>query len=126
VVRQKYDAEFGMGADARIRAMLGEEGWSSLERSRSRYEAQYPRGPKVDVPEVLEFTYLGQLITLMIAGEVWGLFKGPFRDKRDLEDLVTAITPVRNDAAHFRSVPHRELERCRLAIEDLMTLIARV
>ena len=39
---------------------------------------------------------------------------------------VSVIIPVRNDAAHFRSVPLREFERCRLAIEDLMTLLARI
>ena len=49
-----------------------------------------------------------------------------FRDKRELEDLIRAIVPVRNDAAHYRSVPRRELERCRLAIDDLTILISRL
>ena len=125
-VREKYRAAWGGAADGRIRKTLGEEGWNGIERSRTRYEAQYPRGPRVNAPEVLEFCYLGQLVSLMTAGEAWDLFRQPFRDKRELEDMVKSINPVRNDTAHFRSVPMRELERCRLAIEDLTILLQRV
>ena len=74
---------------------------------------------------MLEFTYLGQLVALMTTGDAWAFFKQPFRDKRELEDLVKAITPVRNDAAHCRTVPLKELRRCRLAIDDLLALLAR-
>jgi hypothetical protein len=63
----------------------------------------------------------------MISGEAWELFRKPFRDRREWEDLIRAITPMRNDAAHFRSVPLRaELERCRMAIDDLTALLARL
>jgi hypothetical protein len=126
LVRQKYAAAYGANADERIQRILGEEAWKGIERNRARYEAQYPRGPRVEVPKMLEFTYLGQLVALMTAGDAWALFKQPFRDKREFEDLVKAITPVRNDAAHFRTVPLRELERCRLAIGDLLALLVRV
>lgn len=62
---------------------------------------------------------------LIAAAPAWELFREMFRDKRQLEDLVKAVTPVRNDRAHFRMVPERELDRCRLACEDLIVLVAR-
>ena len=61
----------------------------------------------------------------MTAGPAWELFRDMFRDKRQLEDLVKAVTPVRNDRAHFRIVPERELDRCRLACEDLTAMVTR-
>jgi hypothetical protein len=126
LVRQNYAAAYGADADERIRRTLGEDAWKIIERNRARYETQYPRGPKVEVRELLEFTYLGQLVALMTTGDAWAFFKQPFRDKRELEDFVKAITPVRNDAAHFRTVPLKELQRCRLATDDLLALLPRV
>ena len=126
LIREKYESTWAANTDTRVRVTLGDEACSNLERTRARYEAQYARSPQANPPGMLDFCYMGQLVTLMTAGEAWGLFKQPFRDKRELEDLVKAITPVRNDAAHFRSVPARELERCRLAMDDLMSLLARI
>ena len=55
----------------------------------------------------------------MMASQSWQLFRAAFDDKRQLEDLAKAIIPVRNDAAHFRSVPELELLRSRVAVSDL-------
>lgn len=56
----------------------------------------------------------------------WARFKGPFVDKRELEDLIKSIVPVRNDLAHFRRVPIKELSRCRIATDDLMEKLAKI
>jgi hypothetical protein len=48
-----------------------------------------------------------------------------FRDKRELEDMTNAIMPVRNDRAHFSTVPSKELERCRIACDDLLVISER-
>src|SRR5262249_19162471 len=50
VIRRKYQAAWGPGADARIRRILGEEGWNGIERNRARYQAQYPRSPELSAP----------------------------------------------------------------------------
>jgi hypothetical protein len=76
--------------------------------------------------DVLDYCYLGQLAQCVASGDAWALFTKAFRDKRQLDDLVACITPVRNDRAHFRHVPGRELDRCRIACEDLVGLLAKL
>jgi hypothetical protein len=86
----------------------------------------YPRSKQgVDTDEVLNFTYLGQLGQLMVWNKSWDLFSDLFRDKRELEDVIRDIVPVRNDSAHFSSVPEHELIRCRVRCVDLMTILER-
>jgi hypothetical protein len=70
--------------------------------------------------------YLGQLGDLMISNASWHLFQTLFRDKRELQDMLSDIMPVRNDFAHFRTVPDRELDRCRIRCEDLLAILAKV
>lgn len=67
--------------------------------------------------------YLGQLVQLIVYRDAWDLFKHLFRDKRQLEDILADVSPVRNDHAHFRRLPPRELLRCQLRCEDLLYLI---
>lgn len=126
LVRDSYETRWGASAESRIRKTLGESSWAAIERNRERYLQQYRLNPNGKTPEVLEFCYLGQLVQLMVANEAWDLFKAPFRDKRQLEDLIGSIVPVRNDAAHFRSVPQKELDRCRLAADDLRELVSQL
>ena len=59
----------------------------------------------------------------MVWNKAWDLFKSIFRDKRELDDMIAAIAPVRNDEAHFRRAPARELERCKLRCEDLVAVV---
>jgi hypothetical protein len=126
VVREKYAEKWGSGAEAMVRQVLGGEAVASSERMRERYRTQYARSRDVEAKDLLEFCYLGQLVALMTANQSWELFRRPFRDKRELEDLIRYLTPVRNDVAHFRPVPSKELERCRLAIDDLNVLLERL
>jgi len=125
VIRSKYLGRWGEGAETQIRKILGEDGWVTLERNREKHERQYPLSPTGGSSEILDYCYLGQLAQLIVAAPAWDLFQEMFRDKRQLEDLVKAVTPVRNDRAHFRPVPERELDRCRLACEDLIVRVAR-
>ena len=73
--------------------------------------------------DFLDYSYLGQLMHLMLATDAWAIYGGPFDDKRHLQDLMKAIVPVRNDTAHFRSVPEKELQRCKVAVSDLEKLL---
>lgn len=59
-------------------------------------------------------------------GLAWKLFQPAFRDKRELDDLLKCVIPVRNDLAHFRRVPAKELDRCRLAADDLLGATAKL
>ena len=123
LVTERYRSRWGERAEAQMRKVLGEDAWKTIEKNRERHREQYAHGERGDFG-ILDYTYLTQLSQLMTAGDAWELFRARFRDKRQLEDLVKAITPVRNDRAHFRPVPLIELRRCQIACEDLLTLIA--
>jgi hypothetical protein len=110
-----------------MRKTLGEQAWQFVERARLKTAEAYPYSDAVPGADaVLDFCYLGQLVTLMTANDAWELFKAAFQDKRQLEDLAKAIMPVRNDFAHFRAVPDKELQRCELAASDILSLIRRL
>jgi hypothetical protein len=126
VVRARYASRWGADAEVQIRKVLGEDAWSTIERNRDRHRQQYPQTPSTRSHDVLDYCYLPQLVQCMMAGPAWELFREFFRDKRQLEDLLKAVAPVRNDRAHFRTVPERELVRCQLACEDLMAMLAEV
>ena len=124
LVRRKYEEKWGKAADRRMREVLGEDARRTIERNRASYIAKYGEDGKHD--PVLDFAYLGQLSQLMVANEAWELFRSAFSDKRQLDDLCKAIVPVRNDRAHFRSVPDQELLRCRVATTDLAKALKRL
>jgi hypothetical protein len=125
-IRDKYRGKWGDKADGQIQRVLGDTAWSAVERNREKYRRQYKTSPDDSNLEVLDFCYLGQLGQLMTANQAWELFRSPFRDKRELEDMIRSIVPVRNDGAHFRSVPERELMRCRLAVDDLTRFVSEM
>jgi hypothetical protein len=124
LVRRKYLEKWGDAADLKMQQVLGDEAWQTIQRNRASYVAKYGDGSKHD--PVLDFAYLGQLSQLIMANQAWELFRSGFGDKRQLEDLCKAIVPVRNDRAHFRSVPEHELLRCRLAVTDLARALSRI
>jgi hypothetical protein len=107
-----------------MRKFLGEDAWKVIERNRDKHVEQYASAPPGE-RNLLDYTYLAQLTQMMLAGEAWELFRHLFKDKRQLEDLVKAVAPVRNDRAHFRAVPVLELRRCQIACEDLRTLLSK-
>jgi hypothetical protein len=109
-----------------MQKILGREAWATVERNREKYARQYKTSQPAANLDILDFCYLGQLIQLATANEAWDLFRTPFRDKRELEDRASAIIPVRNDQAHFRAVPAKELDRCRIAVDDLTLLLSRI
>jgi hypothetical protein len=118
-VRRRFVERWGSAADSRMSSILGSQALEMIERNRTKYEKQYKSAERATPDPILDFCYLGQLVQLMIAGESWDLFKSPFVDKRELQDLAKAISIVRNERAHFRSVPELELLRCQVAVSDL-------
>jgi hypothetical protein len=125
VIRERFDLKWPGCADDQIRSILGEKAWGDLTRMRARNEKSYRSAPR-SLSEILDCAYLGQLGDLMISNASWHLFQTLFRDKRELQDMLSDIMPVRNDFAHFRTVPDRELDRCRIRCEDLLAILAKV
>ena len=119
LIRKKYTEKWKNSADSTIERLLGTQSMETIARNRDKYARQYKYSTAPHGEEILDFLYLGQLSELIKSNDAWALFGEAFRDKRQLEDLISAIIPVRNDAAHFRSVPKNELDRCRIAVSDL-------
>lgn len=124
VIRQRYNDRWGGHADARIEAALGRDAMEAVERARTKRRKQFPAEAEAD--ELLDFTYLGQLVQIMVSNDAWDLFKDAFRDKRHLQDLATPITLVRNEVAHFRHVSDDDLLNCRVAAKQLLKLLDRL
>ena len=115
---------WGAKAEVKMREFLGEAQSAGIDKNREKAEKTYPLADKISLlNNFLDYSYLGQLAVLMQARQAWEIFREPFTDQRHLQDLMKAIVPVRNDTAHFRSVPQKELDRCKLAVDDLQGLL---
>ena len=125
LVWARYSTRWNERADGQIRKALGEDAWKTMEKYRAKHADHYPQLADNAPARALQFTYLGQLVQLMVTSEAWEMFKPVFRDKRELEDLVQRITLVRNDAAHFRAVPVQQLRSCQVACEELRALLSK-
>ena len=123
LVRLKYNERWTINSDIRIGTTLGEENWKKIIRNISKTAQSYKFTSYTPDSDVLNYVYLGQLSQLMVVREAWDMFSNLFRDKRELEDMIADIMPVRNDSAHFRTVPERELLRCKLRCEDLLHIL---
>jgi len=121
----KYNSRWKEQADDRIRKILGEDASKSIEKMQQKESSQYPLSPTPGKPDLLDYCYLGQLVTLVLSAEAWELFKHLFKDKHQLEEIVKCIMPVRNDRDHFRPVPVKELKRCQIASDDLMVILSK-
>lgn len=125
LVLRKYEAQWPGKAIEQIERILGLDSWQKIKRIQESATKAYPYSPGKPEREVMECLYLGQIGDLMVCNQAWVLFKNLFRDKRHLQDLMAAISPVRNDQAHFAKVPSKELSRCRIACDDLLVICDR-
>lgn len=125
LVQHRLNAKFAEGANDRMRRILSEKAWEQIIATQEKSKAQYRYAREPGQRDVMSCMYLGQLGMLMTNGATWDLFKRSFRDKRELEDKLACIMPVRNDRAHFTPVPSKELDRCRIACDDLLTIAER-
>ncbi len=109
----------------RMKQILGEKAWDKIIATQEKSKVQYKYTRETSQRDVMSCMYLGQLGMLMTNGATWELFRHCFRDKRELEDRLSCVMPVRNYRAHFTSVPAKELDRCRIACDDLLTIVER-
>ena len=127
LVRLKYAAKWGAGAEARLRKVFSENEQADFELRRKKHLDAYPLSPGQIVPgDFLDYLYLGDVARLVTASETWDQFSPLFDKRKDLlQGKLQQILPVRNDRAHFRPVPENELLRCRLACSDLLAICNR-
>ncbi|KNH26670.1 hypothetical protein ACS77_15435 [Pseudomonas syringae] len=124
LIRIKYEANLGEQYQDTMRKVLGAEVWGGLVNMVARSDKRYKYSESSE-RDIMSCMYFGHLKDLMISGQSWAYFKSMFRDKRELEDKVSAIIPVRNDNAHFTPTPSKELDRCRIACDDLLVIAER-
>ena len=113
--------KWGDHAERSIVGLLGENQRTALEGLRTKHKAAYPLSTEKPATTLLDYFYLGQLVEVMLTNDLWGEFKAIFREKDALQRLVAPVSKVRNDRAHFRAVPDKELQRCIIACDDLLT-----
>ena len=123
LVRARADAKWGPASDGHIRKLLSEKEQADLDAHKAKHVAAYPLSPGQTEADLLDYFYLGQLITVLLSNDLWVDVKPLFKEKDLLQRRIGAISKVRNDRAHFRPVPDKELQRCVLECDDLLTLI---
>jgi hypothetical protein len=125
IVQMKYEGRWHNEWQERILKSLSNDEKAKFEWTKQNVNKQYPLSPRPETLGLLDYFYLGQLLNFMLLNIAWDMFTHMFRDKRALEDIRKAIAPVRNDIAHFRNVPPKELERCRIACDDLLVILEK-
>lgn len=125
LIKRRYEAAYPGKVETTMSAILGKHAWDKIQETKAKSKNMYKYSREVVERDTMSCMYFGDLKNLMIHGQGWPHFKHMFRDKRELEDKVNAITPVRNDRAHFSEVPAKELDRCRIACDDLLVIVER-
>lgn len=125
LIKRRYEAAYPDNVEKAMSAVLGGKAWAEIQETKAKSKIKYKYSREAVERGTMSCMYFGHLKDLMIHGQGWPSFKHMFRDKRELEDKVSAITPVRNDRAHFSEVPAKELDRCRIACDDLLVIVER-
>lgn len=120
-MRAVYSARFQGKAAERIEAALSEQERLGLTRSlRSR-----PAG--ADALSVVDYLYLGQLVSLLFSGDVQQETRTRLGSHTDIKQRlaagVTEIAPVRNEIAHVREVAPDRLMKASVACGEVLALL---
>ena len=121
LVRAVYAARFPIDPASHIEQSLSEREREGLSRSlRSR-----PSG--ADPLSVVDFLYMGQLVSLLFSPETQQEARtrlgGEADVKQRLASAVSQIAPVRNEIAHVREVSAEKLMKANVACGDVMELL---
>jgi hypothetical protein len=121
VVRDVYVARFPNAAATKI-----EEALPELERA-GLTRALRARPAGADPLSVVDYLYLGQLSALLFPNDIWQAARmrlgGAQDGKKQLQDALKDISPVRNEIAHVREVERDRLLRANLACKDVLAMI---
>ena len=121
-----YESNWRGRALDQMQQILGVDKWNRITDIKARSSSYYPLSPDRIERDHMECMYLGDLAELILSKHAWQHFQSYFRDKRQFQELIAVVSPVRNDRAHFAKVPHKELDRCRIACDDLLVMVERV
>ncbi|WP_200385043.1 AAA family ATPase [Rhodocyclus tenuis] len=124
-IRSEYSKKFGDKLQAKITQALGASSAAKVMSNVTKSNGRYRYTQRDVALDIFDGLYLGQMAQLMIWGEAWPAFQHLVQDKRELEMLMAPVNAVRTDKAHFYKVPERELLRCKLHCEDLLSLIQK-
>lgn len=125
IIKNKYNIGFGAASHSTMATILGSDAWTKIGAMQKKSLSAYPYSRVSVEREILSCMYFGNLMSLMISNKAWNFFKKMFKDKRQVEDIINAIIPVRNDSAHFATVPSKEMARCQVCCDDLLVIIER-
>ena len=121
VVRDVYSDQFGLAAARRIEEALPERERETLAR------ALRGRSANMEALSIVDYLYLGQLLPLLFAGDVWQHAHVRFAEapdaKQRLQAAVSQIAPVRNEIAHVREVERDRLLRASVACGDVLKIL---
>jgi hypothetical protein len=121
-IRKVYAARFGGAAAEKIEEALP-------GRQRERLAGALRARPAGSEPlSIVDYLYLGQLPTLLLAENVWEDVRqrlGNLQEngKQRLQFAVDQIAPVRNEIAHIREVDRDRLLRASVACADMLKML---
>ena len=122
-IRERLAAKYGIGIEKRICMGLGAE---ESEAARGRRDASLRRFQperEMSTPDLLDYVYIGDLLKLIV-GPDWALFRETFKlEKKRVDHACSAIAPARNELAHHRKLPDRDLMRVYVEASDLLDAI---
>jgi hypothetical protein len=120
-----YKEKWGDAAISMMKSALGNSSWETIETNLRKAMNQYPLCREKRYLREVDGMYTGQLVQLILWKKAWPLFQPYLPNKNEIERWLKEVNPVRNDQAHFRQVPKKELNRCFLACDDFMVSIDR-
>jgi hypothetical protein len=120
-VRESYVAQFNEAAAERIEDALPKDAREGLARAlRARPAGSEPLS-------IIDYLFLGQLLPLLFAKDVWPDFHRRIGDGSDakhrLQSALDLIAPIRNEIAHVREVDRDRLLRANLACADVLQML---
>jgi hypothetical protein len=123
-VRQTLGEKYGVAVEKRICMALGQD----ADVARGRRDASLRRFQperETSTPDLLDFVYISDLLKV-VCGPDWHLFRTAFNsDKSKIDYATKIIAPARNELAHNREMPSRDLMRAYLEATDLLEIISR-
>lgn len=125
-VLKAYHAKWGDSSESMMKKALGDSSWRTIKSNCRKAKVQYPLCNEKRAIREIDSMYTGQLIQLIIWNNAWPLFQPFMPDKRNIIRWQNEVIPVRNDQAHFRDVPEKELNRCMLACDDFIVVLDKV